>query len=81
MAELSLRSWKAGIKRIIVAGGETSGAVALALGFHSFIIGSSIAPGVPIMIPVEDKTVRLVLKSGNFGQADFFQQALSKTKG
>ncbi len=72
---------KRGYGRIVVAGGETSGAVTRALGFDAFEIGESVAPGVPIMIPVENRQVRLVLKSGNFGQEDFFARALKMTKG
>ena len=80
MAELSKRAIDNGIKRIIVAGGETSGAVTMSLGYNSFIIGRSVAPGVPVMIPLNDLGVRLVLKSGNFGQEDFFIRALEFTK-
>ena len=80
LANLSRRAIEQGIKRIIVAGGETSGAVALALDFHAFFIGESIAPGVPIMVPLKKQDVRLVLKSGNFGQKDFFNRALIMTK-
>lgn len=69
-----------GYTRIIAAGGETSGAVTQALGYRAFWIGASIAPGVPVLIPVEDPSVRLVLKSGNFGQEDFFGRALAMTK-
>ena len=69
-----------GVKRLIVAGGETSGAVTKALGFTAFQIGESIAPGVPILIPLERPDIRLVLKSGNFGQEDFFQRVLDVTK-
>lgn len=65
--------------RIIAAGGETSGAVTQSLGFQSFWIGESIAPGVPILIPLENTHIRLVLKSGNFGQEDFFGRALKLT--
>jgi len=72
---------KHGYGRIVVAGGETSGAVTKALGFVVFEIGESVAPGVPIMTPVENKELRLVLKSGNFGQQDFFTRALKMTKG
>ena len=68
-----------GVTRIIAAGGETSGAVTQALGYRAFWIGESIAPGVPVMIPVENEHVRLVLKSGNFGQEDFFGRALRLT--
>lgn len=78
-AELAARAVEAGYHRIIVAGGETSGSVTKKLGYTSYHIGKSIAPGVPIMIPTEDTRVRLVLKSGNFGGTDFFLQALSRT--
>ena len=80
-AGLALRAVHAGVSRIIVAGGETSGAVTQKLGFQAFMLGSSIAPGVPILIPVGQESVRLVLKSGNFGQVDFFRRALSMTGG
>lgn len=63
-------------ERWIAAGGETSGAVTLALGFRAFRIGRSIAPGVPILMPTERKGMQLVLKSGNFGAEDFFLTTL-----
>lgn len=69
-----------GYNRVIVAGGETSGAVTKKLGYDSYLIGESIAPGVPIMVPLKNKNLRLILKSGNFGQKDFFLRALQKTK-
>lgn len=81
MAALGRRALEAGYTRIIVAGGETSGAVTLALGFRSFLVGESIAPGVPVLVPAENRSIRLVLKSGNFGQAAFFRLALEKTGG
>lgn len=65
-----------GICKIVSAGGETSGAVTKKLGSQSFIIGESIAPGVPMMIPKEKPNMKLVLKSGNFGQEDFFVRAI-----
>lgn len=80
MAELGRRAYNHGYTRIMVGGGETSGAVALALGFDGFIIGESIAPGVPVLVPLQDPEVRLALKSGNFGQDDFFEKALFMTK-
>ncbi|MGG4169180.1 3-oxo-tetronate kinase [Rossellomorea vietnamensis] len=76
LAELAI---EAGFHRIIVAGGETSGAVAKRLGYHGYHIGDSISPGVPTMIPIEDNRIRMVFKSGNFGQSDFFLRALSLT--
>ena len=68
-----------GVTRIIAAGGETSGAVTKALGYKAYHIGQSVAPGVPVMTPVENSDIRLVLKSGNFGQEDFFGRALALT--
>lgn len=80
MALLAQMAVNAGYRRIIVAGGETSGAVMKKLGYDSYIIGESIAPGVPVMTPASERNIRLVLKSGNFGQDDFFERALEKTK-
>jgi uncharacterized protein YgbK (DUF1537 family) len=68
-----------GYSRIIVAGGETSGAVTRRLGFRSYRIGESIAPGVPVMVPTENSMIRLVLKSGNFGSETFFTDAIEIT--
>jgi 3-dehydrotetronate 4-kinase len=78
-ADLAEFAVQAGFHRIIVAGGETSGAVAKRLGYKGYHIGDSISPGVPIMIPIEDSRIRMVFKSGNFGKSDFFLQALSLT--
>lgn len=65
-----------GVRRIIVAGGETSGAVTKKLGYPCFEVGSSAAPGIPVLIPCADRGIRLILKSGNFGRQDFFTEAL-----
>ena len=61
---------------LIPSGGETSGAVTLALALQAFDIGPSIAPGVPILRPTERPGMQLVLKSGNFGEEDFFLKTL-----
>ncbi len=79
LAETAASAMRHGAKRIIAAGGETSGAVTLALGFKAYRIGRSVAPGVPVMTPLDDPSIRLVLKSGNFGQEDFFERALRLT--
>ncbi len=79
-AELAKRAVDAGFTRIVIAGGDTSSAVAQKLGFDGFEIGESVAPGVPVMMPLSNKNVRIVLKSGNFGQEDFFERALNLTK-
>jgi len=67
---------KRDVKRLIIAGGETSGAVIKSLGFESFIIGDEISPGVPVLIPEGNESLRIILKSGNFGEDDFFTKAL-----
>ena len=79
ISDLAVLAEKDGFRRIIVAGGETSGAVTKKMGYDAYLIGESIAPGVPVMIPAENPQIRLVLKSGNFGQPDFFLRALKMT--
>ena len=79
LSDLAVTAKRNGAKRIIVAGGETSGAVTKALDYSAYQIGESVAPGVPIMIPLENPEVRLILKSGNFGAPDFFLKALELT--
>lgn len=79
-AYLAKKASENGFSRVIVAGGETSGAVTKSLGYDSYLVGDSIAPGVPIMIPLKNNNMRLVLKSGNFGQMDFFERAINMTK-
>ena len=65
----------AGVRRFVVAGGETSGAVAEALGVKALAIGPEIAPGVPWTAALGGKPMLLALKSGNFGGPDFFTRA------
>ncbi|MEO0960372.1 MAG: 3-oxo-tetronate kinase [Pseudomonadota bacterium] len=67
----------AGVRRFIVAGGETSGAVASALGVARLAVGPSIAPGVPWCTSLGEDPVALALKSGNFGAETFFADALA----
>ena len=66
-----------GFSRVIVAGGETSGAVVGALGVGTIEIGPEIAPGVPWTLSRDGATLALALKSGNFGGPDFFLSAWS----
>ncbi|MDO4268890.1 MAG: nucleotide-binding domain containing protein, partial [Eubacteriales bacterium] len=79
LSGLAAAARDAGYTRFIIAGGETSGAVTKALGYEAFYIGPSVAPGVPVMTPLAAPDIRLVLKSGNFGQTDFFARALEMT--
>jgi uncharacterized protein YgbK (DUF1537 family) len=64
-----------GVARFIVAGGETAGAVAGALGVTGLRIGAEIDPGVPWTVSLGEKPLALALKSGNFGSPDFFLKA------
>ncbi len=66
-----------GARRLIVAGGETSGAVVSALGITGLKIGPEIDPGVPWMETLNEPRIALALKSGNFGSEDFFFKALA----
>jgi uncharacterized protein YgbK (DUF1537 family) len=66
----------AGARRLVVAGGETSGAVVEALGVKGLVIGPMIAPGVPATASLgRNPPLALALKSGNFGGRDFFLEA------
>ncbi|UWU95123.1 3-oxo-tetronate kinase [Bradyrhizobium sp. CB1015] len=69
---------QAGVRRLIVAGGETSGAVVDRLKIPGFLVGVEIAAGVPVLRAVgsEAGDMLLALKSGNFGGAEFFTDAL-----
>ena len=78
LSELALFAIKAGIDKIIVAGGETSGAVMLRLNYKMFHIGKSVAPGVPVLIPFNRPKLHIVLKSGNFGKRDFFVETVKR---
>jgi uncharacterized protein YgbK (DUF1537 family) len=66
----------AGVKKLIVAGGETSGAVAKAIGIRRLRIGPEIDPGVPWTIHLDSPELLLAFKSGNFGSEAFFNKAL-----
>lgn len=61
---------------LIVAGGETSGAVVAGLNLAALTVGPSIAPGVPWMFRYGEQPLSIALKSGNFGSADFYREAL-----
>ena len=77
MGRLAVYGREAGFRRIIVAGGETSGAVIRALGVRAFRIGEDAAPGVPELWSADRPELCLALKSGNFGDEGFFLRALA----
>lgn len=66
-----------GVQRLVVGGGETSGAVVSALRLDSLQIGQEIDPGVPALFASHGEPLALALKSGNFGRKDFFAHALA----
>ena len=78
LAGIAVGLVRQGVGQLIVAGGETSGAVVQALGMTQLQIGAQIDPGVPWCAgdtAVPDKTLHITLKSGNFGTPDFFTKA------
>ncbi|RTE93876.1 3-oxo-tetronate kinase [Bradyrhizobium sp. LVM 105] len=78
MADIAENLVKAGVRRLIVAGGETSGAVVDRLEIPGFLVGAEIAAGVPVLRAVGAAAgeMLLALKSGNFGGPEFFADAL-----
>ena len=73
-----------GVRQLVVAGGETSGACVQALAIEQLQIGPQIDPGVPwchaptALAPGQG--VHVALKSGNFGTPDFFHKSLAQLK-
>jgi uncharacterized protein YgbK (DUF1537 family) len=69
---------RSGVHRLVVAGGETSGAVVDRLGIPGFLVGAEIAAGVPVLraVGAREGDMLLALKSGNFGGPEFFSDAL-----
>ncbi len=78
MADLAEGLVQSGVRRLVVAGGETSGAAVDRLGIPGFLVGAEIAPGVPVLraVGAREGEMLLALKSGNFGGPDFFGDAL-----
>jgi len=77
LAEIARLLVSSGVRRLIVAGGETSGAVVAALGIRRLHIGPCIDPGVHWAVSESEPHLALALKSGNFGSEDFFEKAWS----
>jgi uncharacterized protein YgbK (DUF1537 family) len=75
MGRISVGLVAQGFKRIVIAGGETSGAVVSALGIKTLRIGPEIDPGVPWTESFDQQHLALALKSGNFGSEGFFARA------
>jgi len=79
MADVAEGLVTSGVRRLVVAGGETSGAVVDRLRIPGFLVGAEIAAGVPVLraVGVENGEMLLALKSGNFGGPEFFSDALN----
>lgn len=75
LADIARGLFQLGVRKFVVAGGETSGAVVQSLDVSALQIGAQIAPGVPATATL-DGSLALALKSGNFGDVDFFEKAL-----
>jgi len=84
LSTVARRLVEAGVGQLIVAGGETSGACVQALNIQSMRIGPAIAPGVPWCFARTDVThgrgIHITLKSGNFGQEQFFSESFELLK-
>jgi uncharacterized protein YgbK (DUF1537 family) len=77
LASIAVALVEAGVSQLVVAGGETSGAVVQSLGTTALRIGPQIDPGVPWTATQGGKPIVLALKSGNFGTPDFFTKCFS----
>ncbi|MEO7152919.1 MAG: 3-oxo-tetronate kinase [Burkholderiaceae bacterium] len=79
LAAIALGLVRAGVRQLVIAGGETSGACVQALGLTQLRIGAQIDPGVPwchaACVEAGPDGLHLALKSGNFGGPDFFRHA------
>ena len=78
MADIAEGLVQSGVRRLVIAGGETSGAVVDRLGIPGFLVGAEIAAGVPVLraVGAKEGEMSLALKSGNFGGPRFFSDAL-----
>ncbi len=81
LAEIARGLAANGVRRFVIAGGETAGAIVQALGVTGLRIGRQIDPGVPWTVSLPgsrgEPALALALKSGNFGAPDFFLRAFT----
>ncbi len=84
LSQIALGLVQLGVRQLLVAGGETSGAVVQALGIERMTIGPQIDPGVPwtstSSTVCAGEPLHMALKSGNFGSVDFFSKAFAVLK-
>jgi 3-dehydrotetronate 4-kinase len=75
LSEIAVALVEHGVRSLVIAGGETSGAVVKALGVTALRVGPPIDPGVPWTATMDSDPLAIALKSGNFGAEDFFDKA------
>jgi len=80
LANVARAAVAGGVRRVVVAGGETSGAVVTALGVTTVVVGEEADTGVPWCVTTGDDPLALLLKSGNFGQHDLLARAAEDTR-
>jgi uncharacterized protein YgbK (DUF1537 family) len=78
LARIASGARERGATRMVVAGGEVSGAVVNALNIVRVSVHEEVAPGVPWIAVEGPSPMSLLLKSGNFGGPDFFAEAVAK---
>ena len=79
-AETAARLVYDGVRRLVVAGGETSGAVVSALSLDALAIGPEIDPGVPALAAADGRPLALALKSGNFGAPGLLREGAANVE-
>lgn len=75
-SKIAVFAYENDIKKIVVAGGETSGAIIKSLPFEFYKSTALVDSGVPVLRPLENTKFQIILKSGNFGQEDFFNRSI-----
>jgi uncharacterized protein YgbK (DUF1537 family) len=81
LAQVAIGLRARGVRRLISAGGETSGSIVHALRVQGAIVGGEVAPGVPWIYAFGTEPLALLLKSGNFGDVAMFSRASSAEHG
>lgn len=81
LARIAVGLVERGVRRLISAGGETSGAIVRALRIRGVRVGSEVGPGVPWIYTWGDRPMALLLKSGNFGDPRLFSRAVDGARG
>lgn len=80
LAEVARVAVASGARRVIVAGGETAGAVVAALDIRTVLVGEEADIGVPWCVTTDEDPIALLLKSGNFGRIDLLARAAERVR-